>query len=233
MTRARAAFLAGALWMALLAAGCAGAPEASRALRFDASSASAIVVIGTNVTRAQDEEVRSGRSLSTFWQEYDVAARRLVPDGKTFQTKVVAGAFSAEPAYLKPTVSVLEIDPGGYALVGAGFPHLMTTFMNPKPGPKDERGRGQSWHFTVDPRMHIDPAAPVDPRQHFLFTVAPGEIVYIGHYEFVKPPYGDTLMSINRYQDEAAARAALADYPGISGIMVTYDPARPPQSVSR
>ncbi|HMA14660.1 MAG TPA: hypothetical protein VKP12_07755 [Kiloniellaceae bacterium] len=217
----------------LLVGGCAGAPEASRSLRFDAASKSAIVVIGTSVTREQDEEVRSGRSLSTFWQEYDVATRRLVPGGKTFSTTVAASAFSAKPAYLTPTVAVLEIEPGDYALVGAGFPHLMTTFMAAKPGPQDERGRGQSWHFTVDPRMHIDPAAPVDPRHHFLFSVAPGEIVYIGHYEFLKPPYADTLVSINHYQDEAAARAALADYPGISGLMVTYDPARPPQQVSR
>lgn len=233
MTAARLISLAGALLMALLAAGCTGAPEASRSLRFDAASSSAIVVIGTSVNREQVEEVRSGRSLSTFWQEYDVATRRLVPGGKTFRTTVATGAFSAEPAYLTPTVAVLEIEPGDYALVGAGFPHLMTTFTKVKPGPQDERGRGQSWHFTVDPRMHIDPSAPVEPGQHFLFSAAAGEIVYIGHYEFLKPPYADTLMSINCYQDGAAARAALAAYPGISGPMVIYDPARPPQSVAR
>ena len=43
----------------------------------------------------------------------------------------------------------------------------------------------------------------------------------------------DRLISVDYSQDEAAARAALADYPGISGIMVTYDPTTPPQSVSR
>jgi hypothetical protein len=235
MTAARLASLMGLLLTALLAADCTGAPEASRSLTFDAASDKAIVIIGTYVTRAQEENVRVERSLSTFWQEYDPDKGRLVPGGKTFQTKVVASAFSAEPAYLKPTVSVLEVDPGAYALVGAGFPHLMTTYVSPRPtkllngGP----GRRQSWHHTVDPRVHIDPEAAVDRQRNFLFTVLSGEILYIGHFEFQKWGFRDSLQSLNHFQDEAAARQALAVYPGISGIMVTFDRKKPPQSVAR
>jgi hypothetical protein len=224
-----------ALLLALFVAGCSGSSTASKSLSFDAHNAKAIVVIATYVTRAQEENIRAGRSLSTFWLECDPDGDHLRPGGKTFQTSVVAGAFSAEPAYLQPTVSVLQIDPGAYALIGAGFPHLMTTYVSLKPTRLHNGGPGsrQSWHNTVDPRVHVDPGAPVDPQRNFVFTVQPGQILYIGHFQFQKPTHVDRLTSINHYMDEDAARAALADYPGISGAMITLDPARPPQSVAR
>lgn len=230
--------LACRFWLFLLLpllAACAGSSDASRSLSFDGHSDKAIVILGTSVNRAQEEEIRAGRSFSTFWQEYDPASQRLLPGGGTFVTTVSAGAFSSTPAYLTPTVSVLEVDPGAYALVGAGFPHSASTFVKSKPSSAstDEKGRVQTWTHTVDPRMHIDPAAAVSRPQNFLFTVAPGEILYIGHFQFVKWPLTDSLISVNYFQDAAAARAALADYPGISGVMVTFDPAKPPQSVSR
>lgn len=233
MTVARPASLAGALSLALLAAGCTGAPEASRSLTFDATSDKAIVVIGTSTNRAQQEEIRAGRRLSTFWMEFDPARQRLVPGGKTFMTAVEGGVFSA-PAYLKPTIAVLAVEPGSYALVGAGFPHLVSTFVPSKENSalQDSLGRRQSWTHTVDPRRHVDPAAEVG-RGHYRFSVSAGEILYIGHFEFEKWDYLDSIRSINHSQDEAAARAALAGYPGISGLMVTYDPASPPQSVAR
>src|SRR3546814_20472203 len=90
-----------------------------------------IVILGTSVNHAQREEVRACRSLSSFWVEYDPDTLRLVPGGKTFLSKVEGGVFS-EPRYLKPTVSVLQVEPGYYALIGAGFPHLMTTFVDRK-----------------------------------------------------------------------------------------------------
>lgn len=135
---------------------------------------------------------------------------------------------------MKPTISVLEVDPGAYALVGAGVPHLASSFVESKRSstPTDDRGRLQTWTHTVDPRRHIDPAAEVN-RQNFLFSVSPGEILYIGHFEFLKWPFSDSIKSLNYFQDEDAARDALANYPGISGILVTFDPAKPPQSVSR
>jgi hypothetical protein len=230
----RVAVALGFLMTAALLSACAGVPEASRSTTFDAGSGKAIVVIGTSVNRVQEEGVVSGRSLSTYWVEYDPGARRLVPDGKTFLTRIGGGVLS-EPGYLTPTVSVLEIDPGDYALVGAGFPHLMTTYVGSRPTNLHNysMGRRQSWHRTVDPRVHIDPAAAVDPHQNFLFTALPGQVLYIGHFEFLKMSFSDSLGAINYFKDEAAARKTLESFPGITGIMVTYDPARPPQSVSR
>lgn len=217
-----------------LVSACTLSADASRSLKFDSASDRAIVIIGTSANRAQVEQVRSGRSLSTFWQEYDLGSERLVPGGKTFQTRVGGGVFS-EPEYLRPTISVLAVDPGDYALVGAGFPHLMTTFVqsNDGPGGTDHLGRRQSWHYTVDPRNHIDPDASVDRRRNFLFSVMPGQVLYIGHFEFRKSTYLDSLDSINYFQDEAAARKALEVFPGISGVMTTLEPGRPPQAVAR
>lgn len=221
--RALRLFLVTALLAPLLAA-CAGSFDASRSTQFDSASDKAIVVVGTSVTRAQEREVRAGRSLETYWQEYDPDRQRLTPGGKTFLTKLGTTAFSA-PEYTTPTVSVLEIDPGHYALVGAGFPHLMTLFVqsnDPLSGYRNQ-GRLQAWTYTVDPRRHIDPEAEVDPRENVLFSVEPGQIVYIGHLRFVKPPYIDRLVSISYSQDLSAAREALKAYPGIVGGIVPLD----------
>lgn len=226
----RFTILAGFLLLALAGAGCSGAPEASHSLKFDAHSDKAIVLIGTSVNHAQEQNVGVERSLATFWAEYDPDTNHLVPGGRTFQTKVTASSFTSEPAYLKPTVSVLEIEPGDYALIGAGFPNTMTTYVAPRPS---KLSSGRSWHHTVDPRVHIDPEAPVDPRANVLFTVLPGEVLYIGHFNFQKRHYKDGLQGFDYIHDEAAARAALAAYPGITGVMITYDPARPPQQVMR
>jgi len=98
---------------------------------------------------------------------------------------------------------------------------------------KNGGGDVKTWHRSVDPRRHMDPEAPVDPRGNFLFSVLPGQILYIGHFEFQKWEYIVILISINYYKDEAAAREALQEFPGIAGEMVILDPARPPQSVSR
>jgi len=152
----------------------------------------------------------------------------LVPGGRSFLTSIGGSVFS-QPEYLQPTVSVLAVDPGDYALVAAGFPHLMTSYVRSRNGGGDVT----TGHRTVDPRYHIDPEAPVDPRGNFLFSVLPGQILYIGHFEFQKSGFLDHLDSINYYQDAVAAREALQEFPGISGEMVILDPARPPQSVAR
>ena len=180
------------------------------------------------VTRAQ-EEVRSGRSLETYWQQYDAEGRLLVPGGRSIVTSVDGGIFS-EPGYLKPTVSVLEVDPGAYALIGAGFPNFMTLFVRSNDPlsryKSDNPGQIQSWTYTVDPRRHINPEAPVDPKENILFSVAPGQIVYIGHFRFWKLPFSDKFASIGYSQDVAdvaAAREALKDFPGIAGDMTVQD----------
>src|SRR3546814_3198037 len=59
--------VAPAMLLLSLLAGCAGAPEASRSLAFDSTRDTAIVILGTSVNHAQREEVRAGRSLSSFW----------------------------------------------------------------------------------------------------------------------------------------------------------------------
>ena len=73
----------------------------------------------------------------------------------------------------------------------------------------------------------------VDPHRNVLFLVSPGQIVYIGHFQFIKWEGIDSLIRIDYSQDKAAAEEALKAFPGISGIMITYDPRKPPQSVSR
>src|SRR3546814_4447257 len=194
------------LLLSLLAA-CAGSPEASLSLAFASTRDMSIVILGTSVNHAQREEVRAGRSLWSFWVEYDPDTLRLVPGGKTFLSKVEGGVFS-EPRYLKPTVSVLQVEPGYYALIGAGFPHLMTTFVASKQnsGLGENMGELETWTHTVDPRRHIDPAAEVGRGRNFRFTVLPGVILYIGHFEFLKWDFRDRLRSLSYFQDRQSTR---------------------------
>lgn len=219
------AILASMLTATLLSA-CAADLDADSSTEFGPSSEKAIIILGTSANPRQ-VFTWSGESLSTFWQEYDPTTRRLMKGGSTFQTKVLGGLFSRTD-YDQPTVTVLEVDPGYYALIGAGFPHLMTLFV------RSIDGRSQTSNsYVVDPRKHIDPQAKVEPRQNFLFSVEPGQIAYIGHFEFVKLTYLDQLGSINYIQDPAAARLALQEYPGISGEMVTLNLTLPTETAAR
>lgn len=222
------------LLLSALVTACASPFDASTSTRFDAGSDKAIVLVGTSVSRVQDDGAGTARRLETYWQEYDPSAQRLRPDGESFLTRLSAGSV-AEPGYLIPTVSVLEVDPGDYALIGAGFPHLMTLYVRSKGAltRSDRLGNYQSWTHTVDPRRHVNPTAPVNPGQHLVFSVSAGQIVYIGHLRFQKLERIDNLVSIDYSHDEAAARQALARIPGISGTMITLDLRRPAQSVSR
>src|SRR3546814_19170830 len=82
----------------------------------------------------------------------------------------------------------------------------MTTFVASKQnsGLVENMGELETWTHTVDPRRHIDPAAEVGRGRNFLFTVLPGEILYIGHFEFLKWDFSDRLRSLNYFQDAAA-----------------------------
>lgn len=223
-------WIAAALLLCLLAAGCASAPEASRSTQFGHSSETAIIVMGTSANAAQALH-QSGESLSTFWQQYDPLARRLIPSGNVLQTKVFKRPFTPFTApdrgYLDPTVTVLEAVPGDYALIAAGFPHLMTLFVPTIDGSR------QADTYVVDPTKHVDPEANVDPGQNFVFSVSAGEIVYIGHLQFVKPALWDRIVSINYSLDTDAARAALNDYPRIKGEMLTLDLTLPTEQAAR
>lgn len=219
--------LAGLALLTLSLAACSGAPEASRSLNFDAQSHKAIVVVGTSANTAQALRW-SGESLSTFWQEYDPLARRLVARGNTLQTKVFKAPFTPfvapDRGYLDPTVTVLEVEPGDYALTAAGFPHLMTLFV------RSIDGSSQASTYVVDPTKYVDPEAKVDPRSNFVFSVAAGQIAYIGHLEFVKLKYLDKFVSINYSLDPVAAQAALKEYPGIRGEMTVLNLREPLES---
>src|SRR3546814_16395992 len=118
--------VAPAMLLLSLLAGCAGAPEASRSLAFDSTRDTAIVILGTSVNHAQREQVRAGRSLSSFWVEYDPHTLRLVPGGTTFMSKLEGGVFS-EPCYQKTHVEVLQGEPALYAAHGDGLTPHMTT----------------------------------------------------------------------------------------------------------
>jgi|GEM_PF-6847376 len=197
-----------------LLAACTADIRAESDIEFGPSSATAIVVVGTSTNRAQVHSW-SGQSLSTFWQEYDPAARQLVRDGRSFRTKVLRGPLISTD-YETPTVTVHEVVPGDYALTAAGFPHIMTLFV---PRVFDGRNPG----YVVDPRRHIAPEAQVDPRTNFVFSVDPGEIVYIGHFNFTKDLVLDQLVGIDYDLHPEAARAALADFPGIRGDLRVLD----------
>jgi hypothetical protein len=214
--RALLVLAAPVLWLAA----CAADFDAKRSTEFGPSSDKAIIVIGTSTNTAQSLH-QSGESLSTFWQQYNSVSRQLIEGGNSIQTKVFKAPFTpfigSGRGYLDPTVTVLEVEPGGYALIAAGFPHLMTLFV------RSVDGATQANTYVVDPRKYVDPEAEVDPRKNFVFSVAAGQIAYIGHLEFVKLQYFDKFVSINYSLDPAAARAALEDYPGITGDMVTLD----------
>lgn len=226
--------LAAMMLLTVVLSACASPFDVGSGTQFDASSDKAIVLVGTSVSRVQADGAGSVRRLETYWQQYDPAASRLQSGGESFLTRLGASPV-AEPEYLVPTVSVLQVDPGDYALIGAGFPHLMTLYVESKNTftRTDPLGNAESWTHTVDPRRHIDPQAQVYPRQNLVFSVAAGQIVYIGHLRFEKPQYIDNLVSIDYTHDEVAAREALARFPGIAGEMVTLDLRRPAQSVSR
>jgi hypothetical protein len=214
----------------LLLAGCAGGSGVGRSTAFGPSSKTAIVVIGTSANTAQFLS-HSGASLSTFWQQYDPLARRLIPAGNTLQTKVFKRQFTpfiaADRGYLDPTITVLEAIPGDYALTAAGFPHVMTLFVRTRDGNR------QAGTYVVDPTKHVDPRAEVNPRSNYVFSVSAGQIIYIGHFQFVKAPLRDNISSINYSLDADAARAALHHYPGIEGEIVMLDLTRATEQAAR
>ena len=214
------------LLVTLLSA-CAANTGVDSSTVFGPASDKAIVVVGTSANHEQ-AITWSGQSLSTFWQEYDPLVRRLVAKGNIIHTKVFKAPFTpfagSGRGYLDPTVTVLEVEPGDYALIAAGFPHVMTLFV------RSVDGSSQANTYVVDPTKYVDPEARVDTRRNFVFSVAAGQIAYIGHLEFVKLPYMDTFVSINYSLDPASAQAALKELPGIRGEMTVLNLKEPIES---
>lgn len=206
------------VFMIPLISACATSTDAGTSTKFDAASDQAIVLLGTNVQWFEGY-VGVGESLTTYWLEYDPDKMRLVPEGKTFWTAVNNGVWS-KTDYRRPSMKVMEVEPGDYALVGAGFPRSKALFVRTKDGSRHIEANT----YYVDPRKYIDPQAPVNTRENFLFSVAPGQVVYIGSFEFVKPhQLVDMIIGIGYSQDLSAAREALKDYPGISGPIIPLD----------
>jgi hypothetical protein len=228
MARLRAAIL-GAFVSVLALAGCAGNSSAPKSLSFDADSDKAIVVVGGSILWAENYR-DPDQSLTLHWQAFDPKTLRLVPEGAAFASLTRAAVrLDRDDPY--PPVRVLQVEPGSYALVAAGSGVSKTFYV-----PLQDRYKSK-WmvnDFHLDPRKYIEPQAPVAYGSNHLFSVEAGQIVYLGHYEFTRSSrYLGVSPLARRFEDEAAARNALAEFPGIAGTMITLDPARPSQSALR
>jgi hypothetical protein len=228
LSRRLACVAALALVAGLGLASCAMTTEAPTSVTFDKSSDTAIVLLGTNV-QWWDGYIGVGRSVASYWQEYDPRTKRLVPGGHTFWTDV-SDTIWVKSDYRRPTIRVLEVAPGSYAMTAAavtapGLVQVSSAFVAMKtPGASGVRTKG---HF-IDPREHIAPSAAIDDQKNFVFSVPAGQIIYIGHFEFVRAHgNSDVIVDVNYSFDETAARTALAEYPAITGDMVTLNLALP------
>jgi hypothetical protein len=216
-----------------LVSGCAwSASEASRSISFDKNSAKAVVILGAANHRVpsapEDGVLDRPNSLATHWQEYDRGTMLLVPDGALMTSLRHHNAW--ESTTLRDSmVQVLEVEPGDYALIAVSNTRTVTSFF-----PLNERS-GLSPGQAVSPYRHgLAMKGEVDPKKHFHFSIEPGQIVYIGHFDFLHPGGGKhRIIDINYSLDAAAGRAALQDYPGISGDMVTLNLALPTETAAR
>ena len=215
-----------------LAAACAAPTTLDPSARFDAGSDKAILVIGGSILWTEDFR-DPDQSLSLHWQAFDPKTLRLVTDGKGFAA-ITRRAVRMSIDDPHPPALVLQVDPGSYALVAAGSGSSKTAYL-----PIQDRFKNQ-WGSTwvrdpyIDPMKYIDPEARLAPGDNQMFSVEAGQIVYLGHFDFGRDSrYLAIFSGARRFEDEAAARAALAEYPGIAGTMIVVDPAKPPQSVAR
>jgi hypothetical protein len=213
-------------------AGCAAPSVLDPSARFSADSDKALVVVGSSIFWADDFR-DPDQSLTQHWQAFDPRTLHLVPDGQSF-TSLTRAAVRMKIADPLPPAQVLLVEPGSYALVAAGSGTSKTFHV-----PVREQYRNR-WGFIrvkgpyLDPLAYIEPEAQLAEGKNLLFAVEAGQIVYLGHFVYARHSrYLSGFDQARRVIDEAAARAALAAYPGISGTMVTLDPAKPPQQVLR
>lgn len=218
----------------VLASGCAMTTDAPISINFDKSSEKSIVLLATNV-EWWDGYIGVGRSIASYWQEYSPQTKRLVPGGSTFWTDV-SDTIWVDSDYRRPTMKVMEVVPGSYAMTAAsatapGLVEVSTAFVAMKsPGATGVRAEGRF----IDPREYIAPEAAVDEQKNFAFSVSAGQIVYIGHFEFVRAQDdSDTIVGVNYSHDEAAARAALKAYSGITGEMLILNLEEPTETALR
>lgn len=221
------AFAAMMAMIGALASGCASpTSEASQSVNFDSSSDKAVVILATANHRTpsapDDGLLDRPNSLATHWQEYDPETMRLVPGGARMMS--LRGHNAWDKTTLRDDwVHVLEAEPGNYALIGVTNTRAVTTFFSLDYWDRSSRSR------TLNPYIAgLEMEGQVDPRKHFVFSVDPGQIVYLGHFDFLHPGGGNhRIVDINYSHDAAAARAALGEYPGISAEMITLSLALP------
>ncbi|MPZ11602.1 MAG: hypothetical protein GEU89_15550 [Kiloniellaceae bacterium] len=226
--------LTGMLLTLVLASACAGPATIDSSARFDAASDKAILVLGSSTLWKEDFR-DPDRSLTLHWQEFDPKTLRLVPGGKGF-TSLTRGSVRLKRADPYPAAQVLRVEPGSYALVAAGSGSSKTLYVQQKDRYVNKWGHTmvRGHYVYIDPLEYIDPGAQLAVGQNYMFSVAAGQVVYLGHFEFARHTrYLGGFTRARRFEDEVAARAALAGYPGISGPMIIVNPAKPPQSVAR
>jgi hypothetical protein len=221
-----------ALVLLALAAACAAPTIPDRSVRFDATSDQAIVVLASSVYWTEDFR-DPDKSLTLHWQQFDPKTLRLVPGGKGF-TSLTRGAVRTRRDDPYPPAQVLQVEPGSYALVAAGSGLSKTIYVATQERYRNKWGHKLVKDHYIDPLKYIEPQARLAYGKNQLFSVEAGQIVYLGHFEFSRNSrYLSNSATPRRVEDEAAAQAALAGYPGISGPMIVVDPAKPPQSTAR
>jgi hypothetical protein len=217
------AFAAMMAMIGVLASGCASpTSEASQSMNFDSSSDKAVVILATSVDRDQvaleDPRYREPRSLLTHWQQYDPETKLLV-SGRGRIKSLRSRGIMEQAADHDVTHHVLEVDPGDYALIGAVVGRTLTLFVEPE---GDIR-----WHYegASDRALAgIETQGPLVLGRNFVFSIQPGKVAYLGDFDFVHAGGGNhRIVDINYSHDEAATRAALGEYPGISAEMITLN----------
>lgn len=232
MISLRHRMMAVAVFGALLSGCTWSASEAPKSISFDKTSATAVVILSTSNHRLpsapEDGVLDRPNSLATHWQEYDHGTLQLVPDGAIMTS--VRGHNAFDRTTVRDTVvQVLEVEPGDYALIAVSNTRTVTSFF-----PLNEAG--------LSPGQPVAPyssglslkGGKVDPKKHFHFSVEPGQIVYIGHFDFLHPGGGNhRIVDVVYSLDEPAARAALQNYPGIKGDIVSLNLKLPAAQAAR
>jgi len=222
MISLRHRMMAVAVFGALLSGCTWSASEAPKSISFDKTSATAVVILSTANHRLpsapEDGVLDRPNSLATHWQEYDRGTLQLLPDGALVTS--VRGHNAFDRTTVRDTVvQVLEVDPGDYALSAVSNTLTVTSFF-----PPTESGFSSGQSVSPYSSGLAMKGGKVDSKKHFHFSVEPGQIVYVGHFDFLHPGGGnhrivDVVYSLN----EAEARAALQDYPGIKGEIVSLN----------
>lgn len=200
-----------------LVSGCGSTSRVSSWTEFDSSSETAIVLLGTSVAGHDDttNERRAVEPLvfSTFWQPYDPASLRL-GEGDTLELSRRVDTIFEGDEFLRWEMSAVEIPPGHYALTVTRIHRTMTSFI-PLTGSNSDIEKSLGG-------LSVKIGGFADPAKNFLFEVRPGQVVYLGHFEFISAPLNSDLVGgVNYAHNEAAARAALTDFPGVTSEMIT------------